>query len=351
MLNNFVKQLSSDNYTTYILDNYGKVLADPRKKMSNPNARTDLKKFNFVKSALSGKTGNAQVNKDGKKVLVSYIKDSKTGWVICSELLYNIAIQNSIKGSIITILAGIFILIVTSAVIFILAGYGVKPILELLKSTNKISQGDLTIQSVNINSKDELGDVGKSFEKMTANLHELIIKIKEYSFKISESSKEMVNICEQGNGFAVVAEEVHKLAEQSGEAAKQVNDIIKGIQIETENVISVMNKGISEVEDGSRVVDNANSYFEFIFKAIQEISENVRNVSVSIDDMTKNGQEVSKNLNTMVEFSDNVTAQTEGISAATGEQVASIEEMTASAQYLGQMSESLENLTNQFKTK
>lgn len=481
MLNNFAKQLSSDNYTAYILDNYGKVLADPRKRINDPNARTDLKKFDFVKNALAGKTGNAEVNKDGKKVLVSYVKDKKTGWIICSELSYNIAIQSSIKGSIINILAGIFILIVTSIVIFILAGYGVKPILQLLKSANRISQGDLTIQNVNIRSKDELGDVGKSFEKMTANLHELIIKIKEYSFKISESSKEMVNICEQqesassstaenaneisagaldlnssidkinvsmnnlgktmndisvksskvtervkeaakysesgseallkvnlsmkniessvnntaevvnklanrskaigeitkaiadiseqtnllalnaaieaarageqGKGFAVVAEEVRKLAEQSGEAAKQVNDIIKGIQIETENVISVMSKGISEVEDGSKVVNNANSYFEFIFKAIQEISENVRNVSISIDDMTKNGEEVSKNLNTMAELSDNVTAQTEGISAATEEQVASIEEMTASAQYLGQMSESLENLTNQFKTK
>jgi methyl-accepting chemotaxis protein len=65
----------------------------------------------------------------------------------------------------------------------------------------------------------------------------------------------------------------------------------------------VMNKGINEVDDGSKVIDEANRYFELIFKAIQEISINMDEVSDSIDNMNKSGKEVFINLNDMVEYS------------------------------------------------
>jgi methyl-accepting chemotaxis protein len=54
---------------------------------------------------------------------------------------------------------------------------------------------------------------------------------------------------EQGKGFAVVAEEVRKLAEQSQEAAKQIADLIGGIQAETETAVSAMQDGTKEVRD------------------------------------------------------------------------------------------------------
>ncbi|WP_234122465.1 methyl-accepting chemotaxis protein [Clostridium hydrogenum] len=480
-LNSFVKQFSTDNYSVYIVDNHGKLLADSVKKMDKPGQRTNLNNFEFIKNGLNGKSGYDKVTKDGKKVLVSYFYDKKTGWIICSEIPYSVAVASSIQGSIVTCFVGIIILIITAIILFIISGYAIKPILELVKVANKVSNGDLTPEKINIKSSDEFGILGKAFEKMIINLSELVNKIKDDSLKIFESSKEMINVCEQqesvssntaenaneiatgagrlnssiekidlsmnnldktmndinkksrivtekvseaakysengsdallkvnlsmqniessvndtaavvnrleeqskaiveitkaiadiseqtnllalnaaieaarageqGKGFAVVAEEVRKLAEQSGEAAKQVSDIVSGIQSETENVISVMGKGISEVKVGTKVISDANSYFELIFKAIAEISENVKNVEVSIDDMTQNGNEVAENLDTMTKLSENVTEQTEGISAATEEQLASIEQMTASAQYLGQMAENLEKLTNEFKTK
>jgi methyl-accepting chemotaxis protein len=143
---------------------------------------------------------------------------------------------------------------------------------------------------------------------------------------------------------------VRKLAEQSNTAAQQVSTLINGIQKETENVILVMNKGINEVDGGSTVIHEANRYFELIFKAIQEISINMNEVSNSIDNMNKSGKEVFINLNDMVEFSEKIAGKTQGISGAIEEQVASIEELTASAQSFNEMTTNLEKLTNQFKT-
>ena len=480
LLNNFVKELSEDNITVYVLDRDGKLLAHPTKSLDKPEDRTDLNNFEFVKKGLEGNSGSEKVIKDGQDMLVSYINNKKTGWVICAEVPSSIAVQKSVKTSINTALIGVAILLTTCGIIFVLAGYATKPIQMLLSAANRISKGDLTIRNINIKSKDEIGNLGKAFEGMVTNLQEVINKIKEHSLRVSESSREMIDVCEQqasvatttaenvneiaegtfqmssnidkislnmnaldqamkdigkksntvslaindasnysgngseallkvnssinniqhsvnytskvinklgehsraigeitdvikgiseqtnllalnaaieaarageqGKGFAVVADEVRKLAEQSGTAAEQVSALINGIQKETENAIMVMNKGINEVDGGSTVIHEANRYFELIFKAIQEISTNMNDVGDSIDNMNKSGKDVFINLNDMIEFSEKVAGETQGISAAIEEQVASIEELTALAQSFNEMTTNLEKLTNQFKT-
>jgi methyl-accepting chemotaxis protein len=480
LLNTFVKELSEDNITVYILDRDGKLLAHPTQILDKPEDRIDLSNFDFVKKGLAGNSGSEKVIKDGQNMLVSYFKNEKTGWVICAEIPSNIAIQKSVMTSINTALIGFTILLTTCGIVFILGGYATKPIQSLLYAADRISKGDLTINSINIKSKDEIGNLGKAFESMAINLQEVIIKIKEHSLRVSESSREMIDVCEQqatvatntaenineiaegtfqmsfnidkissnmnildqamkdigskfntvslaindasnysgngseallkvnssmnniqhsvnntskvinklgehsksigeitevikgiseqtnllalnaaieaarageqGKGFAVVADEVRKLAEQSGSAAEQVSTLINGIQKETKSAIMVMNKGINEVDDGSKVINEANRYFELIFKAIQEISINMNDVSDSIDYMNKSGKEVFINLNDMVEFSEKVDGEAQGISVAIEEHVASIEEMTASAQNFNEMTTNLEKLTNQFKT-
>ncbi|EHI97568.1 methyl-accepting chemotaxis sensory transducer with Cache sensor [Clostridium sp. DL-VIII] len=480
MIDNFVKELSDDGVTVYILDKNGKMLAHPTQDMSNLEEREDLKNFDFVNDGLSGKSDSEMVTKDGQKMLISYIQDKKTGWLICAEVPQSIVVHESLDNAIRTSLIGLLILAITCGIVFILAGRAVKPLQLLVCVANKISEGDLTIHNINIKSKDEIGNLGKSFEKMIYNLEEVINSIKGNSSKVSEYSREMIEVCEQqangatntadntnkiaegtfelsakiekinlsmgnlnnavedmgeksnivslavdnasnysekgsealnevnlsmrniqksvnetakvivklgehskaisqitevikgiseqtnllalnaaieaarageqGKGFAVVADEVRKLAEQSGEAANQVSNIISGIQKENENVILVMNKGVKEVDTGSKVIGEANSYFEMIFKSIQEISTNMKKVSYSINHMNNSSKEVFTNLDYIVELSEKVSSETQVISATTEEQVASIEEMTASVHSFSDMVVNLERLTNKFKT-
>lgn len=479
MLNDFVKEFSEDNTNVYILDKDGKLLADTSKTFDKPEDREDLSDFNFVKDGLNGKEGSAKVKKDGKDMIVSYVKDPKTGWLVCAEKPYNIIIENSIKDSIFTSSTGVVLLIITSMIVLILVRRGVKPIQELVLAADSVSKGNLKIKHINITSQDEIGVLSRSFEKMVKNLQELLENIKTHSFQVSEASKELSEVCEQqsqasngtaesvneiaegtlkvnssidrislnmknmegkisdvreksntvtaavcnassyskngsktiseinasmkniqesvnniakvmnkliehskaigeitavikgiseqtnllalnaaieaarageqGKGFAVVAEEVRTLAEQSGVAAENVSNLINGIQNETQNIGTVMDKGLSEVSNGSKIIEEANGYFDLIFNSIQEISANIENVDKSIELIDDNGKEISLNIKTMTELSNNVSMGAQTISATTEEQVASIEEMSASAAGLDEMATNLEKLTDKFK--
>jgi methyl-accepting chemotaxis protein len=62
---------------------------------------------------------------------------------------------------------------------------------------------------------------------------------------------------EHGRGFAVVADEVRKLAEQSAQSAQQISELITHIQKETLNAVQSMDQATKEVQSGLDVVDSA----------------------------------------------------------------------------------------------
>ncbi|URZ16617.1 methyl-accepting chemotaxis protein [Clostridium felsineum] len=481
IMKDFVKELSSKDVTVYILDSTGKMIADPTKDFKSLDERTDMSKYDFVKSGLSGNNGSVEVTKDGTTKLISYVKDKKTGWLICSEISKNVAIKSSINSSILTAVIGIVILAITCILVFFILGKGTKPITVLADAANDISEGNLSIKSIDISSKDELGILSKSFEKMVSNLRDMVINIKDYSQRVSDSSNEMVSVSEQqsiaatntanntnevsqgienvhlsidninsnvanldrtmddmlekskivsnaikhasssselgstsltsvtssmnniyksvnstavvikkldeysksigeitnviksiseqtnllalnaaieaarageqGKGFAVVADEVRKLAEQSGEAAEQVSKIVIGIQDETNIAVEVMDKSMQDVSEGVSVIDKTNEYFSQIFNSIDQIKTSMEAVNSSINFINKEEKDINSSLKNMIKLSGKVTGEIENISAATEEQVASIEEMTASAQELGNMAVDLNSLTKKFKTE
>jgi len=85
---------------------------------------------------------------------------------------------------------------------------------------------------------------------------------------------------EQGRGFAVVADEVRKLAERAARATKDITGLIKGIQVETSEAVTVMEEGTREVEEGTKLADQAGA-------ALREIEQIVKQTSVLMTDITK----------------------------------------------------------------
>ncbi|MBP2630019.1 MAG: tlpA2 [Firmicutes bacterium] len=154
---------------------------------------------------------------------------------------------------------------------------------------------------------------------------------------------------EQGRGFAVVAEEVRKLAEQSGEAAKKIANLIGEVQQKTNNAVVYMDQGKFEVSTGTQVVNLAGDSFREIMKMIQQMSEQIHEISVASEEINSGSQRVVSAVREIDKESKNSAEQSQTVSAATEEQSASMEEIASSSQALSAMAEELQTSIRKFK--
>ncbi|SMC99652.1 methyl-accepting chemotaxis protein [Sporomusa malonica] len=154
---------------------------------------------------------------------------------------------------------------------------------------------------------------------------------------------------EQGRGFAVVADEVRKLAEQSQDAAKQIAVLISGIQKDTEEAVGAMNDGTREVKVGAEAVNTAGLAFEDISNLVMQVSDQVKEISVTIRQMEYGSQRIVASVKDIDKLSKNATGEAQTVSAATEEQSASMEEIASSSHSLAQMAEELQGLIRKFR--
>ncbi|HWR43243.1 HAMP domain-containing methyl-accepting chemotaxis protein [Sporomusa sp.] len=154
---------------------------------------------------------------------------------------------------------------------------------------------------------------------------------------------------EQGRGFAVVADEVRKLAEQSQDAAKRIAEMIAGIQGDTDKAVQVMAKGKLEVETGAVLVQNAGAAFNDIRNSVEAVSDQVGEISGSIQHLANGSKQIIQAVRQIETVSKEAAAQAQSVSAATEEQSASMEEISASSHALRQMADQLRETVSRFK--
>jgi len=153
---------------------------------------------------------------------------------------------------------------------------------------------------------------------------------------------------EHGKGFAVVADEVKKLAEQSQTSAKQIFELIHSIQLETEQSVTIMAKVSEDVQNGLQVSDEAISKFQVILTSMNDIMPKMNEVSSASDQMSASVQEVAAITEDLAFSAQGNATASEDVAASTEEQLASMEEINASAQALAHMADELKQLISQF---
>ena len=154
---------------------------------------------------------------------------------------------------------------------------------------------------------------------------------------------------EQGKGFSVVAEEVRRLAEQSQEAAKQIEALIREIQDETAQAVTAMQAGTHEVEVGATVIDTAGEAFSQIALMVSQLEKQVQDINSAIQHMESSSERIVHAVREIRQVGQQTVAETQHVSAATEEQAATVQEIAAASQQLAQMSQALAEDVRQFK--
>jgi methyl-accepting chemotaxis protein len=154
---------------------------------------------------------------------------------------------------------------------------------------------------------------------------------------------------EQGRGFAVVADEVRKLAENSQTAAASIAGLIGDIQNETTRAITVVESGGKRTDEGAATVEQAREAFERIGHAVENVTTRVSDIAVSVEQIATSATRIQTDIDEVAAVSEQTSAATEEVSAAAEQTSASTQEISASAQELARTAETLTALVARFQ--
>lgn len=153
---------------------------------------------------------------------------------------------------------------------------------------------------------------------------------------------------EHGKGFAVVADEVRKLAEESKNSAESIVKLISTIQNDTEMVATSVTSNISNVQEGVYIISNATDAFGNIFNSVDKMTSSLEEVTSTSEQMSAATEEVTASVDEIAVQAVRSAESASTISGSVEEQNATLQEMASVVQELSKKAVELQELTKQF---
>lgn len=124
---------------------------------------------------------------------------------------------------------------------------------------------------------------------------------------------------EAGRGFSVVAEEVQRLAERSGEATKQIGAIVKMIQADTHDAVAAMELSTRGVVEGAKLSDAAGTALAEIDRVSRELARLIESIARETEDQTKLASQVNAAMRNILGITEQTTQGTKLSAEAVGQ--------------------------------
>ena len=211
-----------------------------------------------------------------------------------------------------------------------IASTGGKVVEETVAGMNKIAM--VVSQSAEIvrelgNSSDQIGEIIQVIDDIADQTNLLALN----------AAIEAARAGEQGRGFAVVADEVRKLAERTTKATKEIADTIKKIQKDTGGAVESIEMGTKEVEKGKELANKAGDSLKSIIKGTTVVVDVVTQVAAASEEQSATSEQISKSI--------------EGINNVTQESATGVQQIARASEDLNRLTNNLQTLISKFKLK
>ncbi|MGK9476948.1 methyl-accepting chemotaxis protein [Melioribacter sp. OK-6-Me] len=204
--------------------------------------------------------------------------------------------------------------------------------------TNKTANTKKGMDKI-VESSDKAASIIATLANKTDQIGEITSVIDEIADQTNllalNAAIEAARAGEQGRGFAVVADEVRKLAERTTKATKEIADTIKSIQLEVREADKSMANAKISVEEGKRLTDEIDNVLKEIYKSARNVSDLIDSIVSASQEQSISAEEISKSI--------------ENITTVTQQAASSTSQIAHSTNNLTQLTESLQELIERFQ--
>lgn len=249
----------------------------------------------------------------------------------------------------------------------VLLGKAIENDLHHMDSLNIASNKVKEVVDDGLKEVDELARINEESNDAVREIYDVILKTRVSSEKIGKVSSFIASIAEQtnllalnasieaarageaGSGFAVVAEEIKKLAEQSSASTKDIAGIVKELEYNTSNAVATMDRvrEITKVREHS-VLNNMDKYMQ-IAQAMTGANEVIEQLNVSSRELENMKNDIIDTLQNLSAIAEENSASTEQMAASMQEQTAAIEAIANASEGLSGLAQGLQAIVKRFK--
>jgi len=261
-IKNKVDALKTENSFTFLMDGSGAVLAHPDEALLN-TPLVDQADYKSVFSTMTGSDGGlAEYAYKGDTQLLYFEKLPDTGWIVATSVSKAAAFAEYNKLQNFFLIFTVGLLLVLAVLAYLLAYRTIKPLIGMKDSASKLASGDVTVR-VPVKGKDEIAQLGNSFNEMSSSLNGLIMQVDQSAREVQASSQAMSRDASGSNDIArqvslVIGEIARGAADQAesiqagAERVSDINNTIQQIYAQTDQARSAADEASEAMSSGEK---------------------------------------------------------------------------------------------------